>query len=232
MVYRLDASAETDLYKFAGGADGNQPSWIVRDNAGNFYGAAGGGDLTCGPTRGCGVIFKIDAKGNYSVLHVFVGPDGIGPGGLALDPAGNIYGATTSGGAHNSGTVFELTPAGQLTTLYTFTGGADGALPESGVIRDTSGNLYGTASSGGVTTSQCSDLPCGVVFMLSPTSTGAWHETVLHSFTGPDGDNPLGPLLLDPSGPALYGTTFRGGDFSCTTIAGGSSCGVVFKITR
>jgi hypothetical protein len=68
--------------------------------------------------------------------------------------------------------------------------------------------------------------------MLSPTAAGAWHETVLHAFNGADGQDPVGPLLLDPTGPALYGATDRGGDFSCTPIDGGNSCGVVFKITR
>lgn len=232
MVYRLDASGETDLYKFAGGADGSNSSWLIRDSAGSIYGAAGGGDLTCSAPRGCGIIYKIDTRGVYSVLHVFVGPDGDGPSGLTLDSAGNLYGATVNGGAYNSGTIFELTRAGQLLTLYTFTGGADGQYPQSGVIRDASGNLYGTASSGGTVTSQCFNQGCGVVFMLSPMAGGTWKETVLHSFTGPDGDNPLGPLLLDPSEPALYGTTYRGGDFSCTTISGGTSCGVVFKISH
>ncbi len=232
MVYRLDSSGETDLYKFAGGADGNSPGSIVRDSAGNFYGTARGGDLYCAAPQGCGVIFKIDAKGAYSVLHIFVGPDGQYPSGVALDPAGNLFGTTVSGGAHNAGTVFELTPSGQFTTLYSFTGGADGAQPQSGVIRDPGGNLYGTAYLGGTVTSQCYNSGCGVVFMLSPTSAGPWKETVLHSFTGPDGETPLAPLLLDPSQPALYGTTNRGGDFNCTALNGGNSCGVVFKITR
>jgi len=70
-----------------------------------------------------------------------------------------------------------------------------------------------------------------VVFQLSPTATGTWKETVLHSFNGTDGDNPIASLQLDPSQPALYGTTSRGGDYSCTTLNGGTSCGVVFKIT-
>jgi uncharacterized repeat protein (TIGR03803 family) len=231
VVFRLDRSGETDLYKFVGGADGSNGSGLIRDNSGNLYGVAGGGDLACSAPGGCGTVFKIDAKGVYSVLHVFVGPDGEYPGGLAIDAAGNLYGTTTSGGAQNSGTIFKLTPSGQLTTIYAFTGGADGGQPNS-VILDSAGNLYGTTYTGGIVNSQCFDFGCGLVFQLSPGATGAWKETVLHSFNGADGDNPLGPLLLDPNQPALYGTTWRGGDYSCTTIAGGTSCGVVFKITR
>ncbi len=232
MVYSLTSAGETDIYKFGGGADGNFPSSLVRDNAGNFYGTAGGGDLTCTNFGACGVLFKIDNKGVFSVLYVFVGPDGSGPGGLTIDPAGNLYGTTNSGGAHNSGTVFEFTPAGKLITLYAFTGGADGKNPQSGVVRDAAGNLYGTTAQGGAVSSQCFDQPCGVVFMLSPVSTGMWHETVLHTFNGTDGQDPVGPLLLDPSSSAIYGTTDRGGNFNCTPIDGGNSCGVVFKITR
>lgn len=233
VVFRLDSNGETDLYTAAAGADGRSLDSIIRDSAGNFYGtSSSGGDLFCGAPYGCGVIYKIDTKGVYSVLHVFVGPDGSTPHGLILDSAGNLYGTTVSGGAYNAGTVFQFTPSGQLNTLYSFTGGADGAYPQSAVIRDAAGHLYGTTALGGVTTSQCSNGSCGVVFMLSPTAAGSWHETVLHSFTGPDGETPLGPLLLDPTQPALYGTTNSGGDFNCSTLNAASSCGVVFKITR
>ena len=233
VAFRLDASGETDFYTAAGGADGNNMNWMVRDLSGNFYGTAGsGGDLACGAPSGCGVIYKIDTKGAYSVLHIFIGPDGAGPRGLTLDSAGNLYGTTASGGTLNAGTVFELSSSGQFRTLYSFTGGADGENPQSAVVRDAYGNLYGTTSQGGTTSSQSSGIACGVVFMLSPTTAGAWRETVLHSFNGSDGCNPQAPLLLDPSQPALYGTTNRGGDFSCSTINAASSCGVVFKISR
>jgi uncharacterized repeat protein (TIGR03803 family) len=232
MAFRLDSSGETDIYKFVGGADGAQSSSFVHDSTGNLYGAAGGGDLTCTIYGGCGVLYKINSNGVYSVIHIFVGPDGSAPSLHAIDPAGNLYGTTVSGGAHNQGTVFELTTSGQLITLYSFTGGAEGGAPEAGVIRDSSGTLYGTASSGGVATSQCYNQGCGVVFSLSSSAAGIWHETVLHSFNGNDGYQPLAPLLLDPHQAALYGTTGVGGDFNCTTIAGGSSCGVIFKIAR
>lgn len=232
MVFRLNSSAETDIYKFVGGADGSQSTSFVNDSSGNLYGAAGGGDINCTTYGACGILYKIDVSGAYSVIHVFVGLDGNAPALHAIDPAGNLYGTTVSGGAHNQGTVFELTSTGQIITLYSFTGGADGGAPEAGVIRDSKGTLYGTASSGGVATSQCYNQGCGVVFSLTPTNSQAWHETVLHSFNGNDGYQPFAPLLLDEHQPALYGSAGVGGNFSCTTIAGGSSCGVVFKITR
>jgi uncharacterized repeat protein (TIGR03803 family) len=231
-VFQLDRSGETDLYKFVGGADGTTPGGLVQDASGNLYGAAGtGGNLACNAPFGCGVIFKIDSSGTYSVLHVFIGPDGQFPQGLLLDSKGNLYGTAGAGGASNSGTIFKLSPTGQLTTLYAFTGGADGGQPHAGLIRDAAGNFYGTAFTGGIVNSQCFDFGCGVVFQLSPNGN-TWKEIVLHSFNGADGDNPLAPLILDPSGTALYGTTSRGGDYNCTTINGGTSCGTVFRVSR
>ena len=231
-LFKLDQNGETDLYKAVGGADGSFPQITASDGNGNFYGISStGGDLTCNAPNGCGVVFKLDSSGAYSVLHVFENFDGSVPAGVTLDSAGNLYGTTGSGGAYNSGTVFLLNSKGQLTTLYSFTGGADGGQPQGGVVRDPLGNLYGTTYTGGISTSQCYNFGCGVVYMLAPSGS-TWKETVLHSFNGADGDNPTGNLLLNVQEPALYGTTWRGGDFSCTTFAGGSSCGVVFKISR
>jgi uncharacterized repeat protein (TIGR03803 family) len=101
-----------------------------------------------------------------------------------------------------------------FTTLYSFSGGSDGAWPYAGVIRDPAGNLYGTASSGG-NLNACFD-GCGVVYKLDTAGT----ETVLHSFSGPDGEYPYTPLTRDRAG-NIYGTTIGGGS---------SGYGTVFKI--
>ncbi len=93
--------------------------------------------------------------------------------------------------------------------LHSFTGSADGKTPYAGLVRDSSGNLYGTTSAGGASN-------FGTVFKVD--TTGA--ETVLHSFTGGDGKTPIGSLVLDPSG-NLYGTTGAGGS---------SNSGTVFKV--
>src|SRR5580693_6141634 len=121
------------------------------------------------------------------------------------------------------GVVFELDTEGNYTVLYRFTGGAGGGGPFAGVIRDSAGNLYGTASTGGTT--DCTVGGCGVVYKLSPSG----EETVLHTFTGgADGDTPYSGLVADAVG-NLYGTTTWGGKggFSGAMFSGG---GVVYKI--
>jgi uncharacterized repeat protein (TIGR03803 family) len=112
------------------------------------------------------------------------------------------------------GTIFKLSPQGELATLHAFTGGSDGAAPDGGLIFDAAGNLYGTASAGGG--GRCSG-GCGVVFRLAPSGS----ETVLYSFTGgSDGANPTRNLILDTVG-NLYGAA----------ASAGLGHGVVFKLT-
>ena len=85
------------------------------------------------------------------MLHTFDGADGANPyGGLIRDSLGNLYGTTRLGGTNNWGTVFKLDTAGNLTTLYSFTNGSDGAYPNAGLVRDSKGNLYGAAATGGI----------------------------------------------------------------------------------
>ena len=166
------------------------------------------------------------------VLHSFAGPDGAWPAAeLIFDSAGNLYGTTSSGGgAETGGVVFELTPtptggwAGKA--IYHFRGGSDGGGNISPLIMDSAGNLYGTAWSGG-DLSFCGGYGCGVVFQLTPQPGGKWTESVLHAFTGPDGNEPLGGVVFDSAG-NLYGTTVLGGDLSS---CGGLGCGTVFKLT-
>jgi uncharacterized repeat protein (TIGR03803 family) len=122
VIFKLDATGETVLYSFMCGADGNLPDALIRDAAGNLYGAAAeGGDLSCNAPDGCGVLFKLDAANNYTVLYTFSPTNGDSPaccGGLVLDGAGNLYGVTKNGGdldcdPGGCGTVFELAGASE-----------------------------------------------------------------------------------------------------------------------
>jgi uncharacterized repeat protein (TIGR03803 family) len=238
-VFEVSKSGgETILHSFAGppagGGDGAYPhSGVIRDTAGNLYGAtaAGGAD-------GGGAVYELSAAGSESLLYSFSGPDGAGPESvLVADAAGNLYGTTTGGGndgcfdGGGCGTVFELSPNsdGRWTqrVLYVFcslSDCADGQDPVAGpLVLDAAGNLYGTTYAGGAY-QNCNGFACGVVFKLEPTGK----ETVLHSFTGgKDGAFPYAGLTMDTAG-SLYGVAEEGGDTSCDAPYG---CGVVFKIT-
>jgi uncharacterized repeat protein (TIGR03803 family) len=214
VVYKIDpAGRETVLHSFTGGADGEIPfGGVIRDAAGNLYGTASGAG-----TPGHGVIFKIDAAGNYTVLYSFQGgTDGAGPeAGVIRDAAGNLYGTACCGGTANQGVVYKFDAAGNYTVLYSFTGGADGGVPMAGVVRDPAGNLYGTTTFGGTGTA-CGG-SCGVVYKVDP----AGQETVLHSFAGEaDGGAPYAGVIRDAAG-NLYGTASNIG-------TGGG--GVVYKL--
>jgi uncharacterized repeat protein (TIGR03803 family) len=219
-VFKLDTAGNITVLHSFSGPDGLEPHGdLARDAAGNLYGVTiFGGNYagSCLPFGGCGVVYKIDTMGNFSLLHVFSGPDGSIPGaGVTLDSAGNLYGTASQGaqGADSgAGVIFKIAAAGNETTLYAFAGGPDGAYPLGRLVLDSAGNLYGTAYKGGNAPWPFGD---GVVFMLDVTGK----ETVLHTFSGPDGALPIGALARDSSG-HLYGTA---GD-------GASGLGVVFKL--
>jgi uncharacterized repeat protein (TIGR03803 family) len=145
---------------------------------------------------------------------------------LVFDHAGNLYGTTSYGGPANLGTVFELTkkPDGVWArkTLYSFPGGADGALPSGALVLDAAANLYGTTQyTSGVYNGN------GTVFELSPRSDGSWKETVLYNFAGSsDGGLPQGGVIFDSAG-NLYGTTSYGGAHETNTVNGGT----IFELT-
>jgi uncharacterized repeat protein (TIGR03803 family) len=211
---------------------------LVPGPAGKFYGVTNEGNIgNCG-LYGCGTVFELSPSSGgtwtQTVLHVFDGFDGAWPqAGLIVDSAGNLYGTTIYGGAtygtgclgYGCGSVFKFSLTSQgwtLTTLYSFTGGTDGSIPTT-LAFGASGGLVGITQGGG-STAQC--VGCGVVFQLSPDSSGTWHETRLFNFAGgPNGQGPVG-LLLDSSG-NIYGTA-GGGNNTCYV----GYCGLVFKLSH
>jgi len=210
VVYKLDPAGHSRvLHNFTGGSDGGDPyGGVIRDSKGNLYGTASGGGAS-----GAGVVFKVDASGDETVLYTFAGGSdgGVPYGGVIRDSAGNLYGTTYGGGPSGAGVVFKVDTSGNETVLYSFTGGSDGGYPFAGVIRDSKGNLYGTANGGGAS-------GAGVVFKVDKSG----NETVLYAFTGGnDGAYPLWVVLARDSAGNLYGTTQNGG---------ASNAGVVFKL--
>ncbi|MGC9948415.1 MAG: choice-of-anchor tandem repeat GloVer-containing protein [Bryobacteraceae bacterium] len=215
LLFKLDASGHyAVLYTFTGGGDGSDPNpGLIRDPWGNLYGTT-----FRGGAAGAGVLFELEAAGQFRVLHSFAGfgPGGGNPfAGVIRDPQGNLYGTTVNYGVGGGGVVYELGASGDYKVLYSFNYGADGGAPFGGVVRDAAGNLYGTTTGGG---EKGCFISCGVVYKLDPSG----NETVLHSFTGGvDGSYPYAGVMLDAAG-NLYGTTVFGG---------AAEAGVLYKIT-
>ena len=164
-----------------------------------------------------------------SALYTFTGkPDGSKPEGrLIVDSAGNFYGTTSSGGAYNRGSIYELPAGGGETVLYSFTGGADGESPMGNLLIDKDGNLFGTTTGGGNPTNCFTHLGCGTIFKLTAKGT----LVTLYKFTGQsDGALPMAGLIRDADG-TFYGTAAIGGTVDGVCLKGGSDpgCGVVFK---
>jgi uncharacterized repeat protein (TIGR03803 family) len=207
--------AEMTLYAFLGGSGGNVPyGGLVSDNAGNLYGVTQyGGGGACG--SGCGTVFSLKPNGGgwtKSTIYSFAGGDGADPcGALILDKSGNLYGTTEYGGTYGIGTVFELSHANGTwteTVLHSFSS-TEGNGPLAGLISDSSGNLYGTATYGG-------SGGAGTAFELTQ-SNGNWTETVLHSFNYSDGYSPTSSLIFGGLG-NLYGTASGGGAKGLGTV--------------
>jgi uncharacterized repeat protein (TIGR03803 family) len=229
-IFKLDTTGkETVLHSFVG-TDGHGPrGGLIRDPFGNLYGTAlyGGNLSRCGGL-GCGTVFELTAGGKLKVLHAFDGElDGGQPiGNLAQDPQGNLYGSTYEGGSFDCqgpgcGTVFKVDTHGAETILHVFLSAEPfGIIPFGGVIRDHSGNLYGTTSAGGAFPEN------GTVFKLDLSGV----VTVLYNFVGgTDGSGSFAPLIEDPAG-NFYGTTELGGDPSCKLLGTSLGCGTVFKL--
>jgi hypothetical protein len=237
------------------GDGSNPSGGLIMDKSGNLYGTTDlGGDPSDPQGVGSGTVFKLaptDAartKWQETILYRFRG----GAGGanpmsaLVMDSSGNLYGTTLYGGTGGCvdllsdplgcGTVFQLRPpaAGQTAwtklTLHHFAGQTDGAMPQARLFVDTAGSVYGTTFQGG--SGGCTDMlgyviGCGTVFKLAPPSGGQknWTETILHTFTGPEGAFPQGGVIADGTG-ALIGTTSGGGP----TSYGVGGFGVLYRL--
>jgi len=222
----------TDLYDFKG-TDGNADSsgnvgGLTLDAAGNLYGVtwAGGSNPKCAGQ--CGVVFKLTNNAGVwseTVLHNFGGASGAYPdSALLLDSAGNLYGTTTAGGASGFGVVFEISAAsGQTRVLHSFTNkGGDGAYPQTPLVMDAAGNLYGTTTVGGLR-GGCSvgsiQGGCGIAFELSPVGN-QWKEFLLHDFGG----------LADGAFPSGFVLGANGNLYADAPSGGSEQGGLVFEI--
>jgi len=224
------------LYAFRGGQDGTVPYAPVTIAAdGSLYGTtAFGGVLDGCLGNGCGTVYhlqppasfchSVSCPWNETVVYRFQNCSNLWEpqDGVAVDQAGNIYGAPTYGGlgcqddGFGDGGVFELTPSQggwNYQAIHLFSSNPDGETPLGTVMVDQAGNIFGTTTIGGATGD-------GVVYEVSPSGSG-WNESIVHSFDGSDGRDSWAGLISDSAG-NLYGTTVYGGS---------NNSGVVFELS-
>ena len=208
------AQSETTLAEFSASTAG--PVFIMQAGDGNFYGAAGAETLTS-----TGVIFKLTPDGTLTTLF---SANNFTPVSFFQGGDGNFYGAADYSGQFGVGLIFKMTLQGAITALYSFAG-PDGANPNN-LILGADGNFYGTTAQGGTTYKPGVSSGHGTFFKLTPTGT----LTSLHSFTGPDGAQPVAGMVLATDG-NFYGVTEYGGAGSCQNGFEPAGCGSIFKIT-
>lgn len=219
---------ETLLHSFgAGASDGEHPNApLIIDAAGNLFGTTSiGGSTTCSlETLSCGTVFELSPGANgwtETVIHYFEanGTDGFFPlSPLMMDKEGNLYGTTEDGGSGGDrcdsgggttgcGTVFVLSrsPSGhwEEQIIHAFGGGDAGSEPNSGLVTDSAGNIYGETAP----TEQFQG--DGAVYELARSSSGVWEFEIRVTFNGTNGNSPQGGLVLAQD--RLFGTTNAGG---------------------
>ena len=186
------------------GDPGGPPGVLAQGPDGNLYGTSS--------FSGSAPVdaFKFTPSGNQTVLRD-LSASGNPPGGVTLGTNGRFYGVIPNSDTAHQGAVFKLTSGGNLTTIYSFTGGADGSIPLAPPIEGIDGTFYGTAALGG--NLDLCGIGCGVVYEITPSGT---HAT-LHGFNGADGASPHDPLMQAVNG-NLYGTTYEGGSNNKGTL--------------
>jgi uncharacterized repeat protein (TIGR03803 family) len=218
-VFKVTPLGLKTLYSFCAQAncvDGDEPiTGLVLGTDGNLYGTTIYGGADWGSTEcpsGCGTVFRITPTGTLTQLYAFCAqakcPDGEQPWAIPVQGTnGNFYGTTIYGGVNTKscpagcGTVYEVTPQGTFTTLYSF-GGIDGAQP-GGLMQASNGNIYGTTAYGGADQS-------GTIFKVTPTGKVKNIYTV--SCTQTNCANGAGPgALVEGSDGKLYGTMYTEG---------------------
>ena len=217
------------VHTFSNVPDGAYPNAVMQDAQGNLYGTTDAGGNPCS-TGSCGTIYKIDTSGNETVLFRFTGfTQGAFPkASLVEDAEGNLYGNTQGNGYIDADSVaFKLDTKGNYTVLYDFdTVGGHGCCQDSPLAIAKDGILYGMSPYGGQENCGPQGLGCGLLYRL--TQSGV--NTVIHVFTGPDGTQPEGGLVVDSDG-SLYGTAIIGGKPGCSSIEGyGLGCGTIYKL--
>lgn len=217
----------TRLHSFVGGNDGIEPMGAIAvDAAGTVFGTTSSGGKYQSKCGG-GVIYfvaKNNGKWTEKIVHAFQGgTDGAGPRyGIFLGPDGSLYG-TVTGKNYNVYRVTLNNGYWQKENIYGF-GPRNPGDPESGLVIDQAGNVYGTTATLGGNS-------LGTVFQLSPAVGKYFYNyTLLYAFRGsPDGQMPTGELVLDGNGD-LFGATKLGGNTDCGPQSN-ENCGTVFEIT-
>jgi len=212
-IYRINSSSNsyTILHSFTNNPDGSHPvAGLVQGSDGCFYGTT-----QYAGTNGYGTVFQLNTNGSLTILHSFGnGSDGANPiARLAEGIDGNFYGTASTGGTNsddtvNYGTVFQISPSGNFTSLYSFTNLSDGSSPLA-LVQGSDGDFYGATSQGGVQ-------DYGTLFCISPS--GSFSN--LFSFTGGTGTiNGIFPVgLVQGNDGDFYGTTAQGGTNDIGTV--------------
>jgi|SRR5580658_1317885 uncharacterized repeat protein (TIGR03803 family) len=217
-IYEISQGSEVVVTNF-NGQNGDTPEGsLFIDAVGNLYGTTSNGG-----TNDSGTVFAFSVDGSFVQLYNFgdYKGDGIGPASSVLLHQGVLYGVTTEGGTYGWGTVFSVNVKTKAEAiLYDFRGGPKGGTPVGGLALDGKGNLYGTASAGGSANQNAGN---GVIFMLNIKSQ---QYTVVHTFTGADGSQPLAALVSDGQG-NFYGTTNAGGAKGYGTVFELNSAGTL-----